>query len=160
MRRDASSRTRADGSLTPAVRLATRDDRAAIARLDAHATGLDRRAMLGWLQEGAPEFAWVADGDDGLEGALLGRHGHTACHLGPVMASSTDVALGLVRACLESHPTRPFFLDVADARPGWRTGVEALGFDAQRPFARMYRGAWRPGCDASMLFAGIGPEFG
>ncbi len=116
--------------------------------------------MLEWLQDGAPEFAWVADGADGLEGAVLGRHGHAACHLGPVIASSTDVALGLVRACLASHADRPFFLDVVDARPRWRTGVEALGFDPQRPFARMYRGAWRPRGDARLLFAGIGPEFG
>jgi hypothetical protein len=162
---EAGRPTRAIGQLRElplpsTVRRATPKDRAAIAGLDARATGLDRHAMLEWLQEGAPEFAWVADGANGLEGAMLGRHGHAACHLGPVMASSTDVALRLVRACLESHQSRPFFIDVADANPGWRTGVEALGFDAQRSFARMYRGNWRPRGEASLLFASIGPEFG
>ena len=43
---------------------------------------------------------------------------------------------------------------------GWRVAVEALGFTPQRPFARMYRGAWRPAGDASLLFGSIGAEFG
>ncbi len=117
--------------------------------------------MLAWLHEGAPELAWVSEGPGGLDGALLGRHGHTADHIGPVHAASTDVALSLVETCLARHPpVRSVFLDVADARPGWRPGVEALGFEAQRPFTRMYRGAWRPSGDATHLFASIGPEFG
>jgi GNAT superfamily N-acetyltransferase len=168
MRREASSaklstgshRSAVDAGSTTAVRRATPEDRAAIAGLDARATGLDRRTILEWLQEGAPEFAWVADGADGLDGAVLGRHGHAACHLGPVIARSADVAQRLVRACLACHVDRSFFLDVVDDWPGWRTAVDALGFEAQRPFARMYRGPWRPRSDARLLFASIGPEFG
>lgn len=142
------------------VRPAQTSDLDAIATLDAHATGLDRRAMLAWLLEGAPEYAWVSEGPRGIDGVVLGRPGHTASHLGPLHAVSTPAALALVEACVVRHPTRTFLLDVAEARPDWRQGVEALGFVAERPFTRMYRGPWRPSGDATRLCASIGPEFG
>jgi hypothetical protein len=74
------------------LRRATPGDRGAIAALDAIATGLDRRDMLEWLQEGAPDLAWVVEGGSGIEGALLGRPGHTANHLGPLIATSPGMA--------------------------------------------------------------------
>ena len=142
------------------VRRATPADHDAIAALDAQASGLDRRAMLAWLQDGAPELAWVYDGDRGIEGAVLGRPGYAAIHLGPVIAPSTDVAAALVRAVLSAQAEHAVMIDVADDRAGWRQAVEALGFQAQRPFTRMYRGDWRPSADLTRLFAIIGPEFG
>ncbi len=116
--------------------------------------------MLAWLQGGAPELAWVYDGAGGIEGAVLGRPGYAAIHLGPVIAPSTDVAAGLVRAASSAHSEPAVLIDVADDRPGWRQAVEALGFQAQRPFTRMYRGGWRPPADLTRLFAIIGAEFG
>jgi hypothetical protein len=146
------------------VRQATAEDLGAIARLDAQATGLDRRTMLTWLYDGAPQFAWVHEGPHGVGGAMLGRPGHTADHFGPILAPSADVALALLETALARHPHRCVLLDLADERPhersGWQAGVEALGFEAQRPFTRMYRGDWHPLGDASHLFAIIGPEFG
>lgn len=141
-------------------RPATTADLDAIATLDSTATGLDRRAMLSWLLAGAPELAWVVDGTRGLEGAVLGRHGHDASHLGPVIATTPGVALDLVRACVVAQPSLAFFVDAADGRPGWRANLEALGFEPQRPFTRMYRGATPPAADATRLFAIIGAEFG
>jgi hypothetical protein len=95
-----------------------------------------------------------------VDGFLLGRQGHAFCHLGPVVAGSADVAARLIEACATGHGTQRLIVDIADARPGWRAAVEALGFVAQRPFSRMYRGAWRPRGEASQVFAIIGPEFG
>jgi hypothetical protein len=115
--------------------------------------------MLDWLQEGAPELAWVSEGADGIESAILGRHGHLASHLGPLLASSAEHAATLVRAALATHDDRPVLLDIADDRPGWRARVEPRGFHAQRPFTRMYRGRWQPVADHSQLYAIIGPEF-
>jgi len=143
----------------PQVRRATLADGQDIVRLDGGVTGLDRRAMLEWLHVGAPECSWVYEGADGIEGVLLGRHGHHAVHVGPVVAASVAVADALLSAA-RADPDRPVFIDIADDRPGWRARVEALGFRQQRPFTRMYRGPWRPDGDASRLFAIIGPEFG
>lgn len=142
------------------VRRATPADWDAIAAIDASATGLDRRAMLQWLQDGAPHLAWVCDGDGAIEGAVLGRPGYAAFHLGPVLASSTDIAIALVRAVLTTEAEHAVIVDAADDRQGWREALEALGFRAQRPFTRMYRGDWCPQGDATRLFAIIGAEFG
>ncbi len=141
------------------IRPATREDLGFIVQLDEQATGLARHAMLTWLLEGAPGFAWVRDGWT-VDGFVLGRHGHNFAHLGPIVARSADAALGLVRTCVARHPGRRFIVDVTDHDPAWRAGLEALGFRAQRPFARMYTGTWRPEGDPDLLRASIGPEFG
>ncbi len=142
------------------VRPASPDDLDAIAALDAAATGLDRRAMLAWLLAGAPDLAWVSGETRRVTGFALGRRGHAFTHLGPVIGASNDAAAALVGAAIARHPERPMVVDAADGLAGWRERLGTLGFDAQRPFARMYRGAWRPAGDASRLFAIIGPEFG
>ncbi|BCS32171.1 acetyltransferase [Luteitalea sp. TBR-22] len=147
------------GSVT-GVRPATPGDLAAIAVVDARATGLDRRALLAWLIEGAPDLAWVHEGPAGIDGVLLGRPGHQFTHLGPVVAPSTGVALGLLRSCLASAAPPAIVIDIVGGRASWRDGLEALGFTAQRPFTRMYRGDGRPVADPARLFAIVGPEFG
>ena len=135
-------------------------DLEAMTALDARASGLDRRAMIEWLQQGAPELAYVATTHDAIAGLVLGRHGHDFCHIGPVIAPSVEAACALVGACLRARPADRFIVDIAQARPGWRKRLEAIGFTMQRPFARMYRGEWRPAGDDTCLYAVIGPEFG
>ncbi len=162
-RRDAGAEHGPDTAVPPRgsrIREATRADLADMARLDAQATGLDRSAMLAWLWQGAPDLAWVSEADGVLDGLLLGRPGHACAHLGPLIAASADVALDLVRSCVGRHAKQPFVMDVVDGRPAWRDDVAALGFESQRPFARMYRGAWRPLARTDLVFAVIGPEFG
>lgn len=141
------------------VRPATPADAAAMAELDARATGLDRGAMLRWLWQGAPELAWVHVGPSGIDGAILGRPGFEATHVGPVVASSSSAARALVHAVLARLPGRRVFIDTADD-PGWLDALAALGFHPQRAFARMYRGPWPPPSDPAWLRASIGPEFG
>lgn len=119
-----------------------------------------RRNMLTWLRTGAPDFAWVHQRHDRLDGVVLGRPGHAFVHLGPIIAPSTDTAMRLLRAALAASRPSPVIVDAADARPRFRDGLQALGFAPQRPFARMYRGTGRPAGDSSHLFAIIGPEFG
>ena len=142
------------------VRAAQPEDDEAIADLDAQVTGLDRRGMLTWLRQRAPELAWFHQRHDRLDGAVLGRPGHAFVHLGPVIAASTDTALRLLRAALAAAGPRPVIIDAPDSHASFRDGLEAIGFTAQRPFARMYRGRSRPAGEPSHLFAIIGPEFG
>jgi hypothetical protein len=142
------------------VRAARVDDDEAIARLDVQATGLDRRGMLTWLREGAPQLAWVHQRGNQVDGVVLGRPGHAFAQLGPIIAASTDMALRLLQAALAHSGPTPVIVDAADAHTSFRDRLEAVGFTAQRPFARMYRGDARPAGDPSRLFAIIGPEFG
>ena len=81
-------------------------------------------------------------------------------HLGPLVAASSDAAIALLTAPLTACRDRDVFVDVADSQAGWRLVLDSLGFQPQRPFTRMYRGAPPLAADERRLFAIIGPEFG
>lgn len=140
----------------------------AIAALDARVFAADRRAMLEWLSEGAPEYAWVATAptEPRIVGYVFGRRGYNFDHIGPVIADDTDTAARLVRACLTANarrdrdPDRACILDVPVEQTAWRRWLTEAGFVEQRPFLRMSRGRAAPAGEPSILFASLGPEFG
>ena len=128
--------------------------------LDALVFGADRSAMLAWLRDGAPEYAWVAQSDDGLEGFVLGRHGHDFDQIGPIVATDADVARRLVGRCLAARSDRRLVVDAPDHHASWQQWLQSTGFTVQRPFARMYLGTHlHPGLP-DQYFASVGPEFG
>jgi GNAT superfamily N-acetyltransferase len=117
--------------------------------------GADRRRVLRFAFETAPEYAWVRDARDGIEGYCFGRHGHNAEQVGPVVARTSAAARDVLSAALASRPDLRFFLDITAEG---REVATSLGFSEQRAFTRMYRGPSLPSSDA--LFAVFGPEFG
>jgi ribosomal protein S18 acetylase RimI-like enzyme len=138
----------------------TPDDLAAVLGLDGQVFGADRRVLIEWLLEGAPEYAWVHEARGQISGYVLGRHGFSAEHLGPVIAHDQHVARQLVTACLHQQTGKQFILDATRSEAEWRIWLESLGFREQRPFIRMSRGeAPSPGLPAQQ-FAIMGPEFG
>lgn len=152
----------------PAVPAATirrlrSDDWLQVYELDRAVTGVDRSLMLRWLAEGAPQYAWVSTAGPGgsLNGVVTGRSGHAFEHIGPVVATDTTVAQGLLMAALgDVADGLAVVIDAADPQAGWLSWLVSMGFEAQRPFTRMYRGeAATRGCHPG-LFAVIGPEFG
>jgi GNAT superfamily N-acetyltransferase len=146
------------------VRPLGEDDWPAVLTLDQRVTGVDREAMLRWLSNGAPQYAWVCEGAagrGGVDGVVLGRPGETFEHLGPIVATDQAVAQRLVCAALPHVPVeRPVVVDAAIPQEGWQAWLEGLGFAEQRPFTRMYRGHAASRGWAAGLFAIIGPEFG
>lgn len=136
-----------------------RDDWDWVAALDARTCGYARGPMLRWLAGRAARYAWVEQGPEG-EGFVLGRPGHRFEHIGPVVATSDAVARRLVARCLHNLEGRPAIIDAPDAQPGWHAWLSTLGFSAQRPFSRMYRGNPAMLACAPTLFASIGAEFG
>jgi len=143
------------------VRPVAEDDWGAVLADDLAHVGADRAAMLRWLAAGAREYAWVAEGEGGRgpRGVLLGRHGHDFEHLGPLTAAGLAEAQALVDAALpQVDQGRPVVVDAVDDQPGWRAWLATRGFEAQRPFTRMYLG--RPRTRPDRVFAIIGPEFG
>lgn len=122
--------------------------------------GADRGALLHRLYRTAPEYAFVAGLAGGMLGYSFGRHGFRAEHLGPVVATDEGVARGLVSICLARNQGRQFSLDAPQHSGTWSRWLESLGFVAERPFVRMFRGsnAW-PGMPRRQ-FAIAGPEFG
>ena len=136
------------------------DDWSRVFEFDESVFGADRMGMLTWLARGEPEYAWVAQGAQGIDGFLLGRHGHSFEHLGPVIATSVDVVRQLVVACVARHPARAFIIDVPDRHATWQAWLKEIGFEEQRPFMRMFRGDHQYRGRPEHMFASVGPEFG
>jgi GNAT superfamily N-acetyltransferase len=138
----------------------TRADWPAVLDKDIHAFGASRASLLERLTADAPEYAWVAERDGRLNGYLLGRHGAVREHLGPLIADSDETAWQLLGACLAAHPDREFIIDVPDDQHSWRARLGELGFAAERPFLRMYRGRLTTPGQPSQVYAITGAEFG
>jgi GNAT superfamily N-acetyltransferase len=135
-------------------------DWAAVHEMDVRAFGASRSTLLARLAGEAPEYARVLFDHGVLVGYLLGRHGHIREQLGPLVADSDDTAIVLLRSCLADHPDRPFFIDVPDGHEAWAHMLSTLGFQIERPFVRMHRGALHPAEHPSLSYAITGPEFG
>jgi ribosomal protein S18 acetylase RimI-like enzyme len=131
-----------------------------VAALDEAAFGANRAAVLAWVLEGAPEYAWVARSRGRLVGFVTGRHGYAFEHLGAIVAAEAGVARQLAEACLGPHPGRPFVVDATPHSPAWLQALESLGFRTLRPLIRMTRGTAPIPGDPSRLFAVVGPDLG
>jgi len=131
----------------------------ALCAYDAAAFGNDRSAVLASLRGRLPPADLVARRDGQIVGMLLGRDGRTASHLGPLIAEDDEVAKALLAHAL-SEISGTVYIDVADAKTGVRSWVEAAGFSVQRPFTRMLLGRDSSFDDMARTYAVIGPEFG
>jgi ribosomal protein S18 acetylase RimI-like enzyme len=138
----------------------TRADLPEVAALDEAAFGAPRGAVLEWMLDGAPEYAWVARSGGRAVGLVTGRHGYNFEHLGPIVAPDASTARLLAEACLAPHAGRAFVLDATPHSPAWRQALESLGFQPLRPLIRMTRGTAPIPGDPSTLFAVLGPDLG
>jgi ribosomal protein S18 acetylase RimI-like enzyme len=140
------------------IRPASANDLPAILASDAARSGFRRDAILAHLMSRASSVAQVAErGDGGLAGYVLGRDGHTALHVGPIVADDEDIALALLGSAVGRAGQR-VILDVPDTHQKIRAWLAAQGATAPRSFMRMVRGSFPPLEDASHLFALAGPE--
>jgi creatinine amidohydrolase/Fe(II)-dependent formamide hydrolase-like protein len=142
------------------VRPMTEADLAAVSEMDAGAFGVPRRELMGRLRGLAPEYAFVAEGDQGLEGFCLGRHGKQAEYLGPVTAVNEATARALAAAVLRMLRGRAVIVDVTPGQAAWQGWLKSLGFAEQRVLARMYKGSNANPGRLESVFAIAGPEFG
>ncbi|MEO6289062.1 MAG: GNAT family N-acetyltransferase [Ginsengibacter sp.] len=131
-----------------------------LVKFDHEIFGADRRLLLKWMWEGAPQFAFVVEEQNKIQGYCLGRQGHNFIHIGPVVAQNVDIAKSLVSSALFKCGGKPVIIDAMHFTKEWVNWLENIGFSEQRPFIRMYRGANRfPGMPEKQ-FAILGPEFG
>jgi GNAT superfamily N-acetyltransferase len=140
------------------VRPAGPSDLPRIVACDTARSGFDRDAILGHLRARAPSVARVAERADGsLAGYVLGRDGHAALHIGPIIADDEDIALALLSGAVGQAGQR-MILDVPDRHQRIRAWLTAQGGIAPRTFMRMLRGGFPPVEDAMRVFALAGPE--
>jgi GNAT superfamily N-acetyltransferase len=129
-----------------------------IATMDAEAFGADRRRVLRWCRQTAPDYAWALRSEGRLQGFAFGRHGHNSEHIGPLVATSAEAAAELLTSCLARVPERPITIDGPDAQDAFARTLESLGFTRQRNFTRMARGGHASTGQMSKVFAATGPE--
>jgi len=141
-----------------AIRPARAHDLERIAEFDRRCSGLERRVILENLQARAPQLAHVAERADGsVAGYSLGRDGHRAPHVGPVVAETQAIGLALVSRALASVGG-PAILDVPNQQGEIGQWLQSQGGSVQRGFMRMLRGSAPAVEDGSRIMAIAGPE--
>lgn len=157
-RAPAVSETRVAAPAGIAIRPFRPPDLAVIASYDFQRSGLERGAVLENLLLRAPGVAHVAErGDGSVAGYSLGRDGHRATHIGPIVAEDQAIGLALLsRALSAAHG--PAILDVPDQHETIRQWLQSLGASAPRSFMRMLRGAAPAVEEGSRITALAGPE--
>lgn len=126
---------------------------------DASIFGANRGALLQALFSGAPEFALICERDDEVKGYCFGRYGYYSTHIGPLVASSQNVAQDILQTVLSRCGSSDVTLDVP-SRGNWIGWLLQMGFQERRRFMRMYRGPNRRPGAVEKHFAIVGPEFG
>jgi GNAT superfamily N-acetyltransferase len=145
---------------SPTATALTSENIESVSTLDMQVFGADRMTLLSWMLDGAPELAFKVGEGDQLKGYCFGRHGYRFTHIGPVVATTAEVAKNLVSVALKQCENKPVILDVPHHDQSWRGWLESVGFSELRPFIRMYSGnnQW-PGIPENQ-YAILGPEFG
>ena len=98
--------------------------------------GGDRRRVIEWMMDSAPNYAWVAHDRSGRPQYCLGRAGRTFDQIGPVVAQDAEVATALVGAALRQAghaATRPVVIDAFDARETFAAWLRSAGFQVPAP---------------------------
>ena len=131
----------------------------ALCAFDAAAFGAQRSAVLGSLRGRLLAAEAVAVEANRIVGFCLGRDGHIAAHIGPLVAENDAIACALLARAVGAIAV-PLFIDLADAKSDVRDFLEQRGFAPARPFTRMLYGRPERFDDPARTFAVIGPEFG
>jgi hypothetical protein len=76
------------------------------------------------------------------------------------VAASAGEAVALAEACLSRMRRGGVSIDVPDAQRELGVWLRTRGFEVERPFTRMRRGASRGLALSPRVFASVGPEFG
>ena len=140
------------------LRLIHETDLGAIIEWDRERTGFGREALLSWLRQMSPAWAYQCDSDRGERlGYILGRPGSKALQLGPLVALDDHTAVALVQRLQQAY-TGPIMIDVPDIHTSFVDRLCTLGFVRQRPLTRMVLdGETIPGSEN--VYATAGPEW-
>jgi GNAT superfamily N-acetyltransferase len=142
------------------ARIVRKNDLSALIAFDCEIFGANRQPLLEWMWEGAPQYAFLIEEQNEIQGYCLGRHGYNYTHIGPVIAKNSGIVKKLVSAGLHNCIGHPVIMDVLHYEPEWVQWLASIGFAEQRSFIRMYRGSNSfPGVPEKQ-FAILGPEFG
>jgi GNAT acetyltransferase-like protein/acetyltransferase (GNAT) family protein len=146
---------------TPRVRPMRDHDLPGVLALDREVFGADRGSLLGWMRARGTNACWIGRSSAGeTPSYCLGRPGDHSFQVGPVVATTVETGLALVRAALAGNAGRRVVIDADDRRSDWIAALREVGFEEERPLVRMYRGSAPIAPRADLQLAILGPEFG
>jgi ribosomal protein S18 acetylase RimI-like enzyme len=143
----------------PVTRALRGSDWPAIDALDAPAFGASRLPQLRHLALRWPHAARVVQQGGRLRGFVFGRDGREAHQIGPLLADDLPTAMSLLDDVLGAV-VGPVVLDLLDSRRALLPWLQEHGFQLQRPFTRMVRGATLAPGDPRPIVLVAGPELG
>jgi len=142
------------------VRPMRQEDFVHVLKLDYVVFGADRNFILERNFRECPEYACVVENGSGITGFCMGRPGHYADQLGPIVAQHVDDAVHLLSFMLLKVGSKPLIVDALQHTPEWISSLKAMGFVETRSLSRMFRGSNSyPGIPEKQ-FCILGPEFG
>lgn len=121
--------------------------------------GAGRTALIEFLLHQYPEKVFLLTHNFLIQGFALGRAGNKYHQIGPVYASNTGDAKGLIAKALKKLINQPVVVDVPADKNHLIEWLVSIGFTMQRRFVRMYRNENVPGIIARQYLV-CGPEFG
>ena len=131
----------------------------AVAELDRHVTGTNRRPLIEQLYRQQPEAMQVERVQGKLAGYATLRLGSCAVQIGPAVAVTPEVGTALAEAALRLYVGRPVYIDIPPENTAATSWARSKGFEVQRHWMRMRRG--KPVQDhPARIWASSGPENG
>ncbi len=128
--------------------------------LDLEIYGVDRRALIQFCLESAPDRCWLVRQSNSIRGFLLGRPGSRNHYLGPMEAESLDMAKSLLAVASQLGGPSGFVIDVPADQVDLMEWLVSGGFSLKRTLYRMHYRK-NPGIgDETRQYAIAGPEFG
>lgn len=131
-----------------------------ILEVDPLVFGADRKMVLSFLLDNAPQYAHYLEKDGAISGYCFGRSGCDFEHIGPIIAQNQAEARDLLLSALLTCQSVPVILDVFEENSQWLEELESLEFKIQRPFIRMYLGELKNAGQIGLQYAIAGPELG
>tara|TARA_R110000737_G_scaffold349418_1_gene385570 strand:+ start:1482 stop:2315 length:834 start_codon:yes stop_codon:yes gene_type:complete len=131
-----------------------------IVAFDAAVFGTKREHLITSLVKEYPDKAWMVRHKNRVTGFVLGRGGSKYHHVGPVSASTMEVAQALLAKSLEGLIQKPVVVDVLQDKQALIASLKSLGFTKQRHFVRMYKGENHFPGTTEHSYCICGPEFG
>lgn len=142
------------------ARMMESSDMTAVADFDAKIFGAARPTILSWQHERSPQDAYLVERDKKITAFAMARRGHDFFHVGPVVALNFSDAIAVTSAILSGCKETRICVDAFRHSPEWLIWLQAVGFEEQRPFTRMYYGANEFAGKPQHQFGILGPEFG
>ncbi len=131
-----------------------------VAEFDRHVFGADRSQLIEFLKNNFHEAAWLIKEKGKVSGFSLGRTGSRFYHIGPLSASSTEMAIALISKVFEKIENRPVAVDVLENNKDLIDFLTAVGFHKERHLIRMYRKPHPSETLNEYQYLVCGPEFG